>query len=103
MRSISSLSTDYDRWAVTAPSNPTADVVQFAYLPTGSAPPSSGDWFAGTWESTQLPTGEWVARSLLGPGAGGHPLTLGSYDVWIKITATPSVPVWQAGTLIVTA
>lgn len=98
---ISSLSTDYDRWAITASASPTADVVQFAYLPTGSGNPGVSDWFAGSWEASQLSTGEWVARALIGP-TGTKTLTRGEYDVWIKITDSPTAPVWQPGTLTVT-
>ena len=101
-RSMSALSTDYDRWAVTASTSPTADLVQFAYLAAGSNPPASGDWFAGVWEADPLPTGEWVAKALLGPGPGGHPLAQGMYDVWVKITDSPTIPVYQIGTLTVT-
>jgi hypothetical protein len=100
--SVSSLDTDYDRWAVTAPSNPTQDVVQFAYLQAGSADPTAGNWFSGVWEAAALSTGEWVAKALLGPGPGGHVLTPGTWDVWIKITDSPTIPVRQIGTLTIT-
>lgn len=100
--SVSALDTDWDRWAVTAPTNPTQDTLQFAYLRAGSADPATADWFAGVWETTALNTGEWVAKALIGPGTGGHPLTPGTYDVWIKITDNPTIPVRQVGTLTVT-
>lgn len=100
-RQISTLSTDYDRWAFFTTADPRGTVVQFAYLPVGSNPPGLTDWFSGVWESAQLSTGEWVAAALVGSANGGHVLTIGTYDVWIKVTSTPEVPVWQPGTLTV--
>jgi hypothetical protein len=99
-RFISVLSLDYDRWAVTASADPTADVVQFAYLASGSGDPTASDWVAGSWEAAALSTGEWVARILIGP-SGSVTLTRGTWDVWIKITDSPTAPVWQAGTITV--
>lgn len=99
---MSALSTDYDQWAIKSSANPTADVVQFAYMASGAGDPGPTDWFAGSWVLTPLSTGEWVARALIGPGAGGKVLARGSYTVWVKITDNPTIPVVSVGTLTIT-
>lgn len=99
---MSSLSTDYDRWAIPASANPTGLVVQFAYMAPGAGLPGVTDWVAGSWEQAALSTGEWVARTLIGPANGGKVLTRGDWDVWIKVVSNPDVPAWQPGMLTIT-
>ena len=76
--------------------NPTGDVVYLAFKLVGDTP-DSGDWVAGTWETT--PTA-YLARAVVGP-MGDITLGSGEYVVWVKITDDPEVPVLQAGALSV--
>jgi hypothetical protein len=83
---------------VTAPVgiNPTSDTVQMAFL---SVPPptqpTSLQWNTAAWQSLSIP---YVALCLVGPG-GTITLTQGEWYVWIKVTASPEVPVKYAGLL----
>lgn len=81
-----------------APYDPTADVVQLAFL-AGAGPPQSGDWKTASWDtdsSTYPPT--YRAQCLVGP-AGTVTLTAGVWSVWVKITDSPEVPVKRAGNI----
>lgn len=75
--------------------NLSADVVQMAF-PLQSVAPVGGDWKAATWETdaTASPT-RYYARCLVGP-AGTVTLATGLYDIWVKITHSPELPVIQA-------
>ncbi len=76
--------------------DPTNDAVRFAFK-TGGQQPSSGDFLAGSWE---VIGGVPYARILVGPG-GTIQLAAGRYDVYLKITDNPEVPVRLAGPLTV--
>lgn len=97
--SIPALSTEYVRVQVTASSagavvNPTSDTIQFAF-PATTVQPSV--WYSGSWETI---SGVYYARCLVGPTGGVVTLTVGnSYDVWVKITDSPEVPVRKVTTL----
>jgi hypothetical protein len=101
---ISSLSKEYIRVPVSAtaagvPVNPTADVVQMAFVTSGE--PAGGDWKSADWETnaeTSPPT--YYARCLVGPG-GTVTLADGTYQIWVKVTDSPEVPVKRAGVLVV--
>jgi hypothetical protein len=100
---ISALSTEYVQVPVQAmvagsPYNPTADVVQFSFVPSGSAAP--GSWNTGSWDTTVNDI--YLAQCLVGPGSSGVVLAQGTYAVWVKITDSPEVPVKPAGTLAIT-
>ena len=88
------LTTEYLRFPVSAVvngavRNPTSDTVQFAFPATGVAPTV---WFSGSWETTTA--GTYIARVLVGPASGVVTLVAGTdYDVWVKITDSPEVPV----------
>lgn len=72
--------------------NPTGDSVQFAFMPNpANQNPGGGDWHNGTWITTG--TGTYMAQVLVGPANSGINLTAGLYNVWIKITDMPEVPV----------
>jgi hypothetical protein len=79
--------------------NPTGDAVTFAFIPTPTQVPGSGDWIAGSWEtvpgSLLYP---YNARCLVGP-AGNVTLGVGTYIMYIHITDNPTVPVKVAGQL----
>jgi hypothetical protein len=101
MLSISSLSNEYVRVQIQATSagsavDPTADAVQLAFVLEGTTP-VSGDWKAGTWEidATTTPTTDY-ARALVG-SAGVITLAAGTYDVFVKVSDNPEVPVKKAG------
>ena len=84
--------------SVTAPIgiNPTGDTVQMAFLPSPPpVQPTSLQYVTATWQSTSTP---YVALCLVGPG-GVTTLTQGQWYVWIKITATPEIPVKYCGIL----
>ncbi len=99
------LDTEYLTYPVQAivgglPYNPTADVVQFAFMPQpANTNPSTGDWHTGTWVTTG--TNTYLAQILVGPAAGGTPVTTGIYNTWIKITDNPEVPVAQIDVLTI--
>lgn len=103
MLTISALSLEYVRVAVSAEEDgvavdPTGDTVQMAFPAQGVAP-VAGDWKAATWETdaTTEPDTRY-ARCLVGPG-GTVTLAAGFYDVYVKVTDAPEVPILKAGQL----
>ena len=98
------LTTEYLSYPVTFISggvsqNPTADTVQFAFMPNpANANPGTGDWHNGVWSTTSVPT--YIAQILVGPG--GYTPGAGLYNVWIKITDNPEIPIQQIDTLQLT-
>ncbi len=80
------------------PYNPSADVVQMAFTAPG-VKPVSGDWQVALWE-IDATRGLYWAACLVGPG-GTITLTVGSWDVWIKVFDTPETPSERAGTLVI--
>lgn len=105
--SISALSTEYVEVPVRAtsgglPYNPTADAVQMAFI-AGWTEPQNSDWQPASWAWTTPVTGTWyAAQCLVGPQNGGFDLAIGTYNVWVKITDNPAVPVRNTGTLTIT-
>jgi hypothetical protein len=99
---MSSLSTEYLQVPVSIIAsgttvNPTSDVVQFAFMKAGK--PGSSDWHIGSWDTAP---GGYLAQCLVGPGAGGTVLALGTYQIWLKIVDNPEVPVRPVGLLAIT-
>lgn len=99
---VSSLSTEYIRVSVSVtkagiPFDPTGDTVQMAF-PLPNVEPVLADWKASSWESTG---GNYWARCLVGP-SGTVTLADGNYDVWVKITDSPEIPVRKVGSLSIT-
>lgn len=78
------------------PINPTGDVVQFAFKSAG-VNPGVGDWNTGSWATTS--SGGYQAQILVGPANGGVALTVGVYQIWVKVTDSPEVPVIPADLL----
>ena len=104
MITISSLSTEYLQIPVTAPDNPTSDVVQFAFIPVMAARnPAEADWHAGAW-ATVTPFGNtaYQAQILIGPENSGLELGVGTYVIWLSVTDSPEIPVSTAGYLQIT-
>ena len=98
----SSLSRQYVTVIVTVRGDdPTGNPVQFAFT-LDQADPLDGDWQTASWSTTPGPLpGNYIAQCLIGPG-GTIALGKGEYAIWVKITASPEVPVIGAGTLQLT-
>jgi hypothetical protein len=80
--------------------NPTADTVQFAFTPATYPMTSPTSWATGTWVT--FPGPAYWAQTLVGPMNGGTALSLGAYQVWLRITDNPEVPVLQSCMLTIT-
>lgn len=100
MITISSASLEFVRYAVkatvggNASYNPTSDTLQFGFTSSPSKQPTT--WYPGSWE---VDAGSvYVARCLIGP-SGTVALPAATYNVWIKITDDPEIPVKQPGQL----
>jgi hypothetical protein len=98
----SSLSLQYVQAQVQAtvlgtPYDPTSGVVQFAFTRPGAQPAL---WLAGAWGGT-VQSGVFIAQCLVGPG-GTIALTPARYNMWIKVTDSPEIPVINVGTLMIT-
>ena len=106
MLTQSALSTQYVQVQITiqAPSgyDPTSDTVQLAFIPETYPPtsPTDGDWVTGSWET--FPGPQYWAQALVGPSNGGTALSLGTYEIWVKVTDSPEVPVLQPALLEIT-
>jgi hypothetical protein len=98
------LSTQYVQVQVTVRSpaayDPTADTVQFAFTPLTYPVTEPSGWATGSWAT--FPGPAYWAQCLVGPGAGGTALSIGTYQGWVKITDNPEVPVMQPFTLQIT-
>lgn len=79
--------------------NPSADTVQFAFIPQATQVPQSADWKAGFWEAnTASLLYPWNAVCLIGP-SGTVTLGTGVYVVYVKIFDNPETPVDIVGYL----
>lgn len=100
---ISSLSKQYVTVPVTYTDDVTASDVEFAF--TQGTEPVEADWADGSWEgaATAISASEYrqVSRALVGPGTD-FVLTDGWWFVWLRISASPEVPVLKAGSILVT-
>ena len=73
----------------------TADSVQMAFSAVDSDPST---WYVATWETDSTTTpAVYLARILVGPG-GAVTLADGVYDIWVKVTDSPEVPVLRSPT-----
>lgn len=89
MLQIPSLSTEYIHAPIDGPPNKTSFDVDMAILPEGQDP-TSGDWKPAEWAGDDV-------ICLVGP-ATSIPLTKGvRYEVWVRITASPEIPVLRPG------
>lgn len=101
---LSTLSLEYVKVQVTftvagVATDPTADTVSMAF-PARHVAPVTGDWKTASWESSGS---TYFARCLVGTG-GTLTLGVGVYDVWVKVTDSPEIPVVKApGILEMTA
>ena len=72
--------------------DPRGDVVQFAFTTPGTSP---AVWLTGAWDATGPP---YLAQILVGPSAPVT-LTAGAWDMWLKVTDNPEIPVMSVGIL----
>jgi hypothetical protein len=94
---ISSTSKQYVRVPVkeSTGADPTGDAVAMAF-PSPNVEPTV--FYTGDWVTE---SGIYYAECLVGPGTAAV-LAIGFYDVYVKITDNPEVPVLLAGLLEVT-
>lgn len=92
---IPSISLEYLKVPIAGPAGVDLDEfpVEFAIVDDGEIP-ASGDWEDGLWIGTS-------AAVLIGP-AGTITLTPGTYDVYVRLTATPEIPVLESGSIHIT-
>jgi hypothetical protein len=92
---IPAISVEYVKVAVTGPTGvDLSDLdVELAIVDDGQIP-DTGDWKAGTWIGSS-------AAVLIGPGTLLE-LDQGTYDVYVKITSSPEVPVLPSGSIHIT-
>ena len=101
---MSHLATEYVLIPVAAtrsglPYNPTADVVQFAFMPTPTQVPGNSDWVTGSWDTdTTSVIYPYSAKCLVGPAGATNP-GIGTYVIYVKITDSPEIPVLITGQL----
>lgn len=89
---MSTISLEYVKVPVSFTENgavqdPTGDVVQMAFVASGSTP-TGPDWVNASWET--VGPRSFNARTLVGPTA--KVLVAGTYKVWVKITDSPEIP-----------
>ncbi|GIH07420.1 hypothetical protein Rhe02_54870 [Rhizocola hellebori] len=76
--------------------DPTGATVQMAFT-ASDVDPVSGDWKTASWETDATTTPDtYLARCLVGSAVT---LAVGTYDVWVKILASPETVVDRAGFL----
>jgi hypothetical protein len=101
---ISVLSTIFLRCVVSVtesglPADPTNGDISFAFIEDGlNTNPETGDWKAGSWESS--PDGTYYGKCLVGP-AGTVTLDVGTYDVWVRVVRGSETVIEQAGTVTI--
>lgn len=90
---IPSVSKEYVHVPVTGAT--VSDPVELAVIDYTAEEPTTDDWQpADAWDGT-------TAKLLIGPG-GTAELANGTYRIWVRVTATPEVPVIRAGLLRIT-
>lgn len=74
--------------------DPTPDDVFMAFMAPGNEP-TDPDWKAAAWEVANATTNRplYYAVCLVGPLNGGVALSVGTYDVWVKVPVNPEVPI----------
>lgn len=91
-QSLEYLPVKVDAFKLGAPYDPTADPVQIA-LPVINTDPTT--YKDATWQTVGT---DHIAEILVGPG-GDFDLNKGDYDIIVKITDSPELPVLRAGRL----
>ena len=82
--------------------DPASDVVAMAFTPLTypGTSPAPGNWVTGSWST--FPGPAYWAQALVGPVNGGTALAIGTYQVWLRVTDSPEVPVLQPCLLTIT-
>lgn len=94
----SSLSTQYVQVLVQATAaeayDPSRDTLAWAFTNAQAFPAQQpAVWYAGSWDVWPGPL--YYAQVLVGPANGGVVLSVGSWQVWLRVTDDPEVPVLQ--------
>jgi hypothetical protein len=82
--------------------NPTSDLAVLAFLPQTTQVPQESDWQTAIWVSN--PSNVLYPQStqcLVGP-EGTITLGIGTYCIWLMVTASPEAPVLYCGTVQIT-
>jgi hypothetical protein len=82
--------------------DPTSDLAVIAFLPQTTQVPQESDWQTAIWVSN--PSNVLYPQSaqcLVGP-EGTITLGIGTYCIWLQVTASPEVPVLYCGTVQIT-
>jgi hypothetical protein len=69
--------------------------VEMAFPATGVSPTQ---WYTATWDTSTDPN-NYAATVVIGPSSSGPTLTVGTYDVWVRVTGGGIRPVVNAGQL----
>lgn len=86
---------DAGRTATGAAIDPTSLAVAMAFKASGL--PADADWQPAVWSTQQ---GRYFAACLIGPGgAPALALAVGRYDVYLRLTDNPEVPVRRVDAL----
>lgn len=86
---IPSTSVQYVQMRVDTTTDPTGLLVSMAVTPRGTEP-TAGDFRTAAWTAGT----PYKAQVLIGTAASGiGVLTEGTYQVWVKVTSTPEIPV----------
>jgi hypothetical protein len=91
---IPSISKEYLSVPVAGTNLDGTEPVELAVIPVSTEEPADDDWHTAAWVSGE-------ARVLIGPGTALD-LANGTYRVWVRLTASPEIPVIRAGSLKIT-
>lgn len=80
--------------------DPTALTVQMSATPQTTPPTEPATLYTAAWvtsgDSSDPDRAMYKARFLIGPGSTIGELAPGAYDAWVKITASPEIPLLRA-------
>ncbi len=79
--------------------DPTIYPAEMAFTQSGQ--PVTADWLSATWETNTTTTqATYYARVMIGPGSS-KTLAAGRWVCWVRLTATPEIPVISPGTVVI--
>jgi hypothetical protein len=83
--------------------DPTHDAVVMAFIDTTTtADPQASDFVTAQWSGTPGLKGQVLASCLVGPGGAFTGVKGKVYNIYVKISDTPEVPILQSDTLTIT-
>lgn len=98
-RRIATGSIEWVDFPIETEADPTAFPVEVALVPTGTMPASDdSDYRVAAWVAGGGPD-VWEVRLLIGSAGADTDYAVGVYDAYVRVTATPEVPVIPAGGL----